>query len=135
MALGRSRNSIRACMKILVDMNLTPEWCDFFRSSGYDAVHWRTIGDPGAPDSDIMAWAFQNDYIVFTHDLDFGALLAATRQFKPSTIQIRTNDVMPSQLGPMVLSVLRKHQKALKKGALIVVDSWRSRVRILPIRN
>jgi predicted nuclease of predicted toxin-antitoxin system len=121
-------------MKILVDMNLTPKWCDLFHSSGYDAVHWRDVGDPGAPDSKLMAWAFEHDYVLFTHDLDFGALLAATRQFKPSIIQVRTEDILPSQLGHMVLSVLKEHQIVLEKGALVVVDSWHSRVRILPIR-
>lgn len=42
-----------------------------------------------------MAWARANDYIVFTHDLDFGAMLALTNAESPSVIQVRTQDVTP----------------------------------------
>lgn len=65
-------------MKLLVDMNLSPAWIEFFESSGYHAIHWSSVGDPRAPDYVIMDWARANDYVVFTHDLDFGAILAAT---------------------------------------------------------
>lgn len=37
-----------------------------------------------------MAWALTNDYIVFTHDLDFGTLLAITQADAPSVIQVRS---------------------------------------------
>lgn len=122
-------------MKILVDMNLTPGWCEVLRSSGYEAVHWSEVGDPRAPDTEIMEWAATNGYLVFTHDLDFGALLAATGRHKPSIIQVKTEDVMPAQLAETMLAVLREHSTALEDGALVVVDEWRSRVRILPIRE
>ena len=56
-------------MKIVVDMNLPPAW-------GHMAMHWSAIGDGKASDSEVMAWARTNGYLVFTHDLDFGALLA-----------------------------------------------------------
>ncbi len=42
-----------------------------------------------------MEWAKTNSHIVFTHDLDFGAILAATNAIAPSVIQVRTQDVMP----------------------------------------
>ena len=58
-------------MKILLDMNLTPDWCEVLRRSGYDAAHWSEVGDPRAPDTEIMEWAATNGYLVFTHDLDF----------------------------------------------------------------
>jgi predicted nuclease of predicted toxin-antitoxin system len=37
-----------------------------------------------------MNYAAVNGYTVFTHDLDFGAMLAKTGAKKPSVIQIRT---------------------------------------------
>ena len=30
-------------MKILVDMNLTPEWVQFFATEGIESRHWSTI--------------------------------------------------------------------------------------------
>ena len=33
-------------MKILIDMNLSPEWVDYLRREGYDAIHWKDVGSP-----------------------------------------------------------------------------------------
>jgi predicted nuclease of predicted toxin-antitoxin system len=71
-------------LKIVVDMNLSPNWVRVLRDHGWDAVHWMEIGDPHAPDATIMRWAVENGYVVFTHDLDFGALLAASSGSGPS---------------------------------------------------
>lgn len=82
-----------------------------------------------------MAWARANGYLVFTNDLDFGALLAAAESDGPSVLQVRTQDVMPAALGNTVLGVLHEHRTSLETGALITVDTRGSRVRILPIRR
>jgi predicted nuclease of predicted toxin-antitoxin system len=66
-------------MKIVIDMNLTPLWVDVLTKYGWQAVHWSSIGDPRAKDSEIMNWELTNGHIVFTHVLDFGAILAAER--------------------------------------------------------
>jgi predicted nuclease of predicted toxin-antitoxin system len=66
-------------MKFLIDMNLRPLWVSFMAEKGLTAVHWSTVGQPWAPDSEIFDFAAANDWIVFTHDLDFGMLLAALR--------------------------------------------------------
>ena len=71
-------------------------------------------------------------YVVFTLDLDFGALLATTRVQGPSVIQVRTQDVMPQSFGSRMVQILRQHQPILEKGALVTVDETKSRVRILP---
>jgi predicted nuclease of predicted toxin-antitoxin system len=57
-------------MKLIVDMNLSPRWVDLLLSEGFDAVHWSSIGAMDAPDTTIMAYAHDNDYVVLTHDLD-----------------------------------------------------------------
>ena len=71
-------------MKLLIDMNLAPLWVEVFQQHGWEAVQWSAVGDPRASDGTIMAWARDNGYVVFTHDLDFGALLAATGSRGPS---------------------------------------------------
>jgi predicted nuclease of predicted toxin-antitoxin system len=65
-------------MKILLDMNLSPTWVGFLKQAGFEAVHWVSLGSPTASDVEIMEWARLNDHIVFTHDMDFSALLAMT---------------------------------------------------------
>ncbi|MBI3247541.1 MAG: DUF5615 family PIN-like protein [Deltaproteobacteria bacterium] len=53
-------------MKLVVDMNLSPVWLPVLQAAGHEALHWSTTGDPRAEDSEIMAWARQNGYVVFT---------------------------------------------------------------------
>lgn len=120
-------------MKILIDMNLSPDWVQVFEKYELESVHWSTVGDPRATDRTIMDWARDNGYVVFTHDLDFGAMLAATQAESPSVIQVRTQNTLPSYLENVVIDVLHQFESVLESGALIIVDEGRSRVRILPL--
>jgi predicted nuclease of predicted toxin-antitoxin system len=47
-------------MKILIDMNLSPDWVDVFAGHDITAVHWSKVGDPRAEDSELMSWARVN---------------------------------------------------------------------------
>ena len=58
-------------MKIVIDMNLSPSWVSKFASRSIESIHWSNIGKPNATDSEILKFARDNDYVVFTHDLDF----------------------------------------------------------------
>ena len=122
-------------VKLLIDMNLPPSWVAVFEQHGWPAVHWSTVGNPGATDQAILSWAKANQYVVFTHDLDFGTLLAATRAEGPSVIQMRTQDVLPANLDNLVIAALRQYESLLEAGALIVVDESTSRARILPLNR
>jgi predicted nuclease of predicted toxin-antitoxin system len=44
-------------LKILVDMNLTPEWVGRLTELGWESVHWSAVGNPKARDAEIMLWA------------------------------------------------------------------------------
>lgn len=81
-----------------------------------------------------MEWARLNNYIVFTHDLDFGTLLATTRARGPSVFQVRTQDIMPKSLGNRLVQIFQTYKAELEKGTLITVDESKSRVRILPFK-
>jgi predicted nuclease of predicted toxin-antitoxin system len=120
-------------IQILIDMNLSPLWVDELAKDGFAAVHWSTIGDPGAMDREIMDWARSNSHVVFTHDLDFGTMLALTHASGPSVVQLRGQDVLPDQLAATVVAALLQHETDLVAGALVVIDIAKSRVRILPI--
>lgn len=122
-------------MKLVVDMNLSPDWVTFLVQAGWKTIHWSNIGNPRAADSEIMAWAKQNSHVVFTHDLDFGTILALTQAEGPSVIQVRTQDVTPSAIGKLVVNALQQFGPALEKGALIVLDKAAVRARILPFKN
>lgn len=122
-------------MKIVIDMNIPPTWVSVFEAAGYEAVHWSTVGDIKATDTTIMKWAVSNGYMVFTHDLDFGTLLAISEADTPSVIQVRTQDVFPDKLGKIVLAALKQFQPELETGALVTVNEAQAKARILPIKR
>ena len=120
-------------VKILVDMNLSPDWVPVLKSHGWLAVHWAAVGDPREGDRVIMDWAVRHEYIVFTHDLDFGTMLALSHAIGPSVLQVRAKDILPEHLKNIVIAALKQHDTDLASGSLVVVDETRTRVRILPI--
>ncbi|MEO6596296.1 MAG: DUF5615 family PIN-like protein [Planctomycetota bacterium] len=82
-----------------------------------------------------MKWARENGAVVFTHDLDFGVMLAMTRAEGPSVLQLRTQDTLPGAVGKPVVAVFRDHAEVLGRVAIITIDVASARVRILPIRS
>lgn len=122
-------------MKLLLDMNLPPSLTATLRSAGFSAVHWSEVGDPRAADTIVLAWAQTNGHVLVTHDLDFGALLAAGGQRTPSVLQLRTADLAPDVYVPLLIAALHQTAEALADGALVTVSPSESRVRILPLRR
>jgi predicted nuclease of predicted toxin-antitoxin system len=120
-------------IKIIVDMNLPPRWVPVLKAEGFEAVHWSSVGPPGAADIDIMAYAINGGYAVLTHDLDFGAILAATSGSAPSVIQVRAQDVFPEAIGRLVIAAVHQFRVEIEKGVLISVDENRSRAHLLPL--
>ena len=115
-------------------MNLSPRWVGLLNGAGVEAAHWSTLGAINAPDSEIMAYAAAHNYVVLTHDLDFGSILAATHGEKPSVVQIRAADVSPDVIGRQVIIALGQMAAELEEGALLTVDPNRTRLRVLPLR-
>lgn len=122
-------------MRVLVDMNLSPRWVKLLTDADVEAVHWSSLGAANARDIDIMDFARVKGYVVLTHDLDFGAILAATKGNKPSVVQIRSEDVSPDIIGKQVVGALQQMAVDLEQGALVTVNPKRIRVRILPLRK
>lgn len=118
---------------IVIDMNLSPDWVPVLQGAGRAAVHWSDVGDPRADDKEITGWASANQRVVFTHDLDFGTMLALTHAAGPSVLQIRGQDVLPDHMAPLIIAALRQHETDLAAGALVVVDERKCRVRVLPL--
>lgn len=122
-------------MKILLDMNLAPASAGVLLAAGHDARHWGELGAHDASDAAIMACAKANGHVVFTRDLDYGALLHATGAVSPSVIQIRGEDVRPSTMAPAVVAALEAAAEDLQRGALVTVDPRKMRVAVLPLRK
>ncbi len=120
-------------MNLLLDMNIPIVWEDFLNEAGHKTLHWSNVGDGRAPDTEIMAWAKANGFVVFTHDLDFGTLLYATNARSPSVIQLRTEHILPEYAGNTILQTLASIEEELHSGALVTIDPHKKRIRLLPL--
>jgi predicted nuclease of predicted toxin-antitoxin system len=121
-------------MKLLVDMNLSPDFCPAIARDGLVAIHWSAVGRVNAPDIEVMRYARDHDYVVISHDLDFSAILAATHAQGPSVVQVRTQDVLSPAFVKMLQAAIKQFSVELETGAILVIDADRAKVKVLPIR-
>jgi predicted nuclease of predicted toxin-antitoxin system len=122
-------------MKLIIDMNLSPNWVQVLKEGGIEAIHWSELGAQNSPDATILAYALEHQCIVLTHDLDFSAILASTNIQKPSVVQIRSTNVSAAAIGKQVIAALIQMTDELADGALVTVEPQKTRLRLLPFRR
>jgi predicted nuclease of predicted toxin-antitoxin system len=118
-------------VKIIVDVNLSPEWVTVLRDACYEAVHWSKVGPPNADDEEIVLRAERDEAIILTRDLDFGTYLVVAGRTRPSVVQIRAKRTSAGRYARLVLQALEQTRFELEQGALVTVDFERIRVRLL----
>jgi predicted nuclease of predicted toxin-antitoxin system len=120
-------------VKILVDMNLSPEWLKVLERAGWPSQHWSLVGSPTAADTDLFNWAREHGWVLLTQDLDFAELLFHTQGGAPSVVLLRLRNELDSAQQARVCTLLQTAATALEAGALLVIDERRARLRRLPI--
>jgi predicted nuclease of predicted toxin-antitoxin system len=120
-------------MKFLADMGISPRSVSRLRELGYDAVHLieRDLGR--MTDNEILEVARLEGRVVLTSDLDFGDLLASSREALPSVIIFRLRDMRSPNVSHHLEQALKQHSGALEAGAIISLSERRIRIRSLPI--
>lgn len=121
-------------MKFLIDSPLSPSLAAGLRESGFDAIHVRDIELQGADDLVVFRYAASEERTIVSADTDFGTLLALRRDPRPSVIIFRRGtDRKPAKQLTLLLANMPAIEAAITKGAVIVFEDVRIRVRHLPI--
>ena len=120
-------------MRFLADMGVAGRIVDWLRSDGHDAVHLRDEGLHRLPNGEIFRKAAEEHRIVLTFDLDFGEILALSGDASVSVVLFRLrNTSTPFVLGRLK-AVLADSGESLLKGAIVIVEDGRHRMRRLPL--
>jgi predicted nuclease of predicted toxin-antitoxin system len=122
-------------MRFLGDMGISPRGIAFLRDQGFEAVHLHELGLERLPDAEIVTIARHEGYIVLTHDLDLGELLATSGADVPSVVIFRLQDMRPESVNGYLRVLVTEHHSVLNEGAVVAVSEGRIRVRKLPIER
>jgi predicted nuclease of predicted toxin-antitoxin system len=104
-------------------------------AAGHDAVAVRDLRLQDAPDDRILDRALLDDRVIISHDTDFGTLLAARRQSKPSFVLVRSADPFSTtQIAALILDNLNVVASGPAAGAIVTFPRGRLRSRRLPLQ-
>jgi predicted nuclease of predicted toxin-antitoxin system len=120
-------------MKFLADVGISMSTAWALRQEGHDTVHLRDEGLQQLPDEQIVEKARMEARTILTFDLDFGDLLASGVTDSPSVIIFRLHNETPSSVNSKLMGVLKQREADLERGAVVVVEDTRYRLRSLPI--
>ncbi|MEK7278097.1 MAG: DUF5615 family PIN-like protein [Chloroflexota bacterium] len=120
-------------MRFLGNMGISSRTVEWLRQQSHDAIHLRDEGLQRLPDEDILAKARAERRTVLTMDLDFGYLLAISKEQLPSVIIFRLSDERSEVVNKRLADVLAQCSNDIEAGAVISVGDDDIRVRRLPI--
>jgi predicted nuclease of predicted toxin-antitoxin system len=120
-------------MQFLADMGVSLRVADWLRSQGHDVVHLRDRGLQRMPNGDIFQMAAQEQRTILTFDLDFGEIIAGSAGKIVSVILFRLRNTRTDFVIERIATVLQQSSEDLTRGAIIVVEDSRHRIRRLPI--
>lgn len=120
-------------MRFLADMGVDVRVVRWLREHGHDAIHLRDEGLQRMPDGEIFAKAIAERRVVLTFDLDFGEIAALTRGKTASVVLFRLQNTRTPHVIDRLAAVLANASAALEKGAVVLVEETRHRIRKLPV--
>ena len=122
-------------MRILADMPISPRTAEFLRGLGHEVVHAMDLGMARAADEEIVEYAKSRGMSILTEDLDFGAILAVTREMEPGVIILRLGNWRREQIESRLQRVLEELSEDSFRNSIATVERSRVRFRRLPIQT
>jgi len=122
-------------MKFFADVHISPRTVGFLKDLGYDVVRVPEVMAGSASDTEIISRAENDGRIVLTQDLDFSALVALSGKRTPSVVSLRLTSAKIEHVNRRLEQVLFSIGDDLRRGAIVTVEDYRVRVRMLPLRK
>ena len=123
-------------MNFLVDNPLSPGVSEGLSAAGHDAVHVLDYRMQAATDEAIFERAALESRVVVSADTDFGTLLSLRESSSPSVILFRgESPKRAADQVSLILISLPAVEAALRRGAIVILERHRLRLRELPIRR
>ena len=119
-------------MRFLADMGVSIRVVEWLRNNGHDAKHLREEGLHRMANGEIFTKAVHENRIIITFDLDFGEIVALAKGKKTSVVVFRLHNTRASHVIRRLSTALKDAVNALEKGAVVVIEESRHRVRYLP---
>lgn len=120
-------------MRFLADMGVDVRVVEWLRQHGHDAKHLIEEKLQRAPDEAVFAKGAAESRVIITFDLDFGEIVARTQSRAPSVILFRIRCADRPAVIAHLERVLPAAASALGRGAVVVIEETRFRIRALPI--
>jgi predicted nuclease of predicted toxin-antitoxin system len=121
-------------MRFLIDNALSPVVAEGLRQADHDAIHVRDLGLAAADDETIFDHADRDQRVIVSADTDFGTILAMRNTARPSVILFRrATPRNPIGQVKMLLANVAEIAPSIERGAVVVLEPQRIRVRSLPM--
>jgi predicted nuclease of predicted toxin-antitoxin system len=120
-------------MRFLGDMCVDVRIVNWLCENQHDATHLRDQGLHRMPNGEIFDKAIRENRIVITFDLDFGEIASLTESRKASVILFRLKNTRTAYVIERLSAAIEAFADALEKGAIVIVEDTRYRVRYFPI--
>ena len=119
-------------MRFLADMCVDVRVVSWLTSQGHDAIHLRDEGLQRMPNGGIFQKAMTESRVVVTFDLDFGEIVALSKGRKAGVILFRLRNTRTSFVIQRLGEIVSECADALARGAIVIVEESRHRVREFP---
>jgi predicted nuclease of predicted toxin-antitoxin system len=119
-------------VRFLVDMCVDVRLAAWLNNYGHDATHLRDEGLQRLANGAIFEKAIAESRIVVTFDLDFGEIVALTKGHKIGVILFRLRNTRIGFVTRRLVDVLSHCTDALGRGAVVIVEESRFRIREFP---
>ena len=104
----------------------------WLNSHGHEAIHLRDQGLQRLPNGAIFDKGIAESRMIVTFDLDFGEIVALSKGRKTGVVLFRLRNTRVSFVIQRLSEVIAECSDALARGAVVIVEETRHRVREFP---